>query len=280
MRLLMFAIAVVGLALGLVVATAGRNTAPAAACSIGVSEVEMLRRDAALIALVEVVAVGGSANAQPTVTPAPTLTPTATATRGSATATPDPGSVVDDSPTPIPTRTPFNLAGYGATVDVVTSYRGPAGRLQIDAQARAGVERAVRVYEKLPDNVYPPCEPGLGSYRWTPGARYVLFARGDGGNFETPYYGRFRVIEDDVVMQDESLGYDDWGYLVVLESTYNAYFAGIEAERFDGDADREAQYHIRAPRVPLAMFDRMLRNEPVSRPPIAPPITGTGGLRK
>jgi hypothetical protein len=266
------ALAVIVGSLALFAATA-RNADKVRACSIGVSEFESYRATSQFAALVDVVAVGGAENAQPTLTPTATTSSTPTASAGTPALTPSP---TEPAP-PARARTPLDLTGYGATVDVVRAYRGPSGRVQLDEQARESVERAVRHQEALPPDVIIPCEPGLGTYRWTQGARYVVFAQGAGSSFETIFFGRFRVIGDEVILQDDSVAPEDRGYIVVGEETYNAFLGGVQADRFEN----EPYYHIRAARIPLATFERMIRNEPppVVPPPIVPPRTGSAGLR-
>jgi hypothetical protein len=247
------------------------------ACGIGVEQFGWLRERAGVIALVDVVEVGDAVNSLPTLTPLPTLTATITPTVGSPTPTLDPDIVVA-SPTPQPTNTPVSLVGFAATANVVRTYKGaPASSLRIDAQARAGVELAVRHEEQLAGRgIAAPCAPGFGTYRYSPGARYMILALSSGGGVETIYYGRFRLVGDEVILQDETLPYDDWGYLVVDDAMYNTYLSGIQSERFDG------VHHIRAPRFPLATLERMITGEPlpVTAPPIVPPGTGSAGLKR
>jgi hypothetical protein len=243
------------------------------ACGIGVEPFESLLARAEVIVLADVIDTGGGVNPLPTLTPLATFTPTATPTSGSPTPTRDPGMAAQASPTSQPTNTPVSLVGYSATANVVRAYKGGHFvTLRIDVAARAGIELALRQEEqRLNRGVSSPCPPGAGIYRYVPGGRYVILGTGSGAGIETIYYGRFRVIGDEVILQDETLPYEDWGYLVVGAANYGTYFAGIEAERFDG----ETQYHIRADRIPFDAFERII----TGAPPIAPPKTGSAGLK-
>jgi hypothetical protein len=277
--------AVVSLVVTLVVASfavlpLARTTPPAQACSIGVPSFEDYRLASDFAALVDVESVGGPENSYPTVTPWPTFTPTESPTRAPGTATPE------QSPTstfPPIARDPVDLTGYGATARIIKPYRGPRGTVRLDQQARLNVERAVRVQESLPPNVISPCPPNIGAVRWTPGARYIVFAQGSGSSFESLLGGRFRVIGDDIVFQDPSIPQEDFSYLSVTESVYNLYLNGVEAERFDNAPGEEAWYIIRAERMPLALFEPLLiegRTPMIFTPPIVPPRTGNAGLHR
>jgi hypothetical protein len=231
----------------------------------------MLTDESSVIALVEVIEVGGAANSQPTLTPRPTHTSTASPTPASPTPTTDPAFPHVESPTPTATATPFDLTGYGAVANVISVYKGdPQSPLIVDAEGRAKLERSLREFENLEPGTYPPCPPGLGYTRYVTGQRYVLLGDGAGNHIETTIYGWWQVMTD----ERGELYVPLPGNLLVTREIYDTYLQG-----FEGRPD-ETWYWVSADRMPFDTFERMITGAPPARPPIVPPVTGSGGLKR
>jgi hypothetical protein len=262
-------------ALALAAGVAGILTTPprdtAYACSVGPPMFDQLMLESNVVALADIVQVGGAANTQPTATPRATYTPTATPTPGSPTPTIDPVFPSIDSPTATATATPFDLTGYGASASVVKSYLGNAGSmLSVDPEGRIALERALRQEEaRRPGDPVAPCPAFVGHFKYTTGHRYVLFGHGDAGAIETPIYGQWEVLSD-ATGQPYVLARN----MYVPRDVYETYMRGIDAV-----AD-ERWYYITADRIPLDTFERMITSAPPGRPPIVPPTTGTAGLKR
>jgi len=269
MARVVLAIAVLAAALSSLVRWPSGDLAVAHACSIGSDPLERMIELADVIVLADIAAVGGAANSLPRLTPSATLTPTPWWT-GTASPTVDRSATATDTPAPRPTPTPYDFTGIGATAQIVRAYKGVVGSpVELDSEIRLSVERDVRYVESLPPPLIAPCQPGLATIRYTPGARYVIAATLNwAGGIETVTFARWRVIGDEVVLQDESMPASDSGLLVMSRAMYERYFSGIPAEG-------EEHVVLRAQRVPLETFERAI----LGLPPITPPVTGSAGLK-
>ncbi len=238
----------------------------AVACGIGPDPIEAHITQAALIALVDVVDVGGSKNRAPTIvaTPSPTATPTIAR------------SFFDTPParataSPAPVRTPFvytlDLTGFGATVNIVERYAGAlSSPVNVDAADRARIERQLRYLEANP-GVYPPCEPDILSVRFERGARYLVIIEDMPAS---PLHATraFPVVGD--MVDTSSRG------LEMSVATYERFFAPLPADAIDDPED--PRMYLTTDRVPLATFVRAIEGIRAGDIPITPPETGTAGL--
>ncbi len=266
---LAFAVIAVGAAAG-----ESRGARPALACSLAPPTLEGDAAAADLLILADVVAVGGAENEQPpaaTVTPTSTYvpdgspTPTATPERRSTEArrTATPASSATAAPIPTSTLYPSpDLTGLRAELAVVEMYIGAAAaRVTVDAEARARYERGLREVEAR--YTTPICGP-FSPMKYELGARYLVIASETAGEHTTVM--RVRVEGADAVLVPNSGFY-------MKRTTYDRYFAGVDAELGDDYA------FTRAERIPVATLVRAYRGLRSGEVPIiVPPNTGSAGL--
>lgn len=265
MRALLAALLVFGGIGGAVVGD--RPALRATTCSIGPPFLEEAVAGADVVALVEVLAVGGRENTQPTVPPEPTLTPTATATP----ATPPPTlAPFKPSSTPVPAqpfpaREPIDLTGIGARARILTGYVGPAtGEIDLDAATRLDVEIAARKAEALPPGVTTPCPVTLLAARFEVGGRYFIIAADGGRNVKwyTPVEGERGAATIDA-------------YFMLPRATYDRFFPPAPPEYYTDDGSAVSVGPQRIPLGTMISIIADLRGDPI----ITPPNTGTAGIR-
>jgi hypothetical protein len=102
--------------------------------------------------------------------------------------------------------------------------------------------------------------------------RYLVFAVTQGG-FGLYTANRFSVDGDTVVMSDPRAEFGTGG-LGMSRETYDRYFRGVPTTR-----EYPTSVIIADGRIPLATFERAIDGLLGRTPAIAPPTTGSAGLR-
>lgn len=270
-----------------VVPMASTGAPRALACTGGLS-IEFAA-GSSIIVVGDAIVVGDDVNRAPTVTPTATFTaspsPTRTPIFARGTAEPTPASPPNGDGATFPigvSGTPegFSLSGYGVTLRVVANYGGAHPELaggaivNVDAETRQGIERALREYEAGTGGI-SSCPIAAFVPKYTEGARYLVFA----GHPDIPEAGwfttyRVRVEGGDAVLGGPTIPASDAVALYMTAAQYHRYFAGVAAEVED-----EYDYaHITADRVPLTSVLRYAASINGSAVRIAPPDTGSAGL--
>ena len=260
---LLVALAAAAVALIAVVTAPRPDTA--LACTGGIGPFEGYATEADLIVLVQAIEVGDGINH------APTLTASATPT---ATATPDesitPSPTMPPAPTPyrpVPGPVDFDLTGIGATFvvqRVIVGTTVPTIEYQWDY--RASIEDEIRKREAGAWSGVTSCPLGAFTVRYEQGRQYLLFFNEYEGSMNG--WASFPVDDGQVVLDDPLHQQGNNGAIYASPETLARYLPGVRAE----------EGFVKQPRVPLDMALRAvagLRGDPS----IAPPETGTAGLK-
>jgi hypothetical protein len=253
------------LAVAAFAATSQHAPRAAVACTGGMGGPLQSFVSAGNIAIVEAVVVGDAVNRAPLVT----LTPTATATL-------PPTASASGTPVAAPTLPPpadggwdefkFDLTGYGATFQVERVLTGaPPPTIETWGDRRALEYSLRRIEAGEQPSLLCPFAAFLP--RYVLGMRYLLFLDedtfvsipldGDDLYIDEPFHGSANLL------------------LMVDRETYQRYFPGVAVFGLESGIE---PYIITQSRVPLDMMLRAiagLRGDPS----IAPPNTGTAGLK-
>lgn len=238
---------------------------PVYACTGGVANLETFASRAGYVFLGDAITVGGSSNTAPAATPEATQTPIPP----NPSATPPPPSpTIPPAPIHVPA---VNLTGIGATFHIVADYsRVGSQDLVIDNDIRGFVERGLRSAE-AGTPLISNCALDAFVMRYTPGARYLVFAEGS-GNGEPFATAAFRVTNEQIVFDDSGLMAANNGFLYMERATYDRYFARVPATELGADAAYFTTGSVPLRDVLRAVAD--LRGDQS----IAPPETGSAGL--
>jgi hypothetical protein len=235
----------------------GDGVPVAQACTGGLWDFQSASAEAQLIFIGDVIEAGDGVNREPTLTPVPT-------------ATRSPYSTPVSPPVSRPTfDIQVDLNGIGELFDVQREIVGhPGAPFALDGEIRRGIEREIRYINAT--GGFSDCEIDRGTFRYIPGARYLVFAGQPPGVEFTLTLQRLHVVGADVVFDEPGSSYAPF---VVSRELYDAAFRGIASQPYGESPVLE----ITADRVPLTTVLRAvayIRGDPS----IAPPDTGSAGL--
>ncbi len=278
MRILIAALALATLIVAAPLAGRKQEIPSVGACDYGPERVDDYFRAAGLIALVDVVAVGDSINAAPTLSATATF-PLASTPTPEGTPTPAPGLRIRLTPpatnTPqLPARPPLvidgDLSGIGAQLSVVEIYVGDApSPFTADAAVRSSIERRIRDLEA--GYGYASTCPVAGlTPRYEEAARYLgVFKTDPSGQFVTT---RLFLVDGSEVVNANAVG--------MSYGLYRDYFADLKAGdvTYPTDDPPAGYVYVTEPRFALTRLLQAVRAARTTDYRIYPPNTGTAGL--